>query len=48
MTASLPGNGRRRLMSNIAQRSKRNEKQKNSKRKEEENGEKPDHADVRA
>jgi hypothetical protein len=32
-TSSLPGNGRRRLMSNIAQRSKRNEKRKNSKKK---------------
>jgi hypothetical protein len=48
LTSSLPGNGRRRLMSNIPQRRKRNEKQKSQKRKEEENREKPDHADVRA
>jgi len=33
LTSSLPGNGRRRLMSNIAQRSKRNENKKNSKKK---------------
>ncbi len=33
LTSSLPGNGWRRLMSNISQRSERNEKQKNAKRK---------------
>ncbi len=33
LTSSLPDNGRRRLMSNIAQRSKWAEKQKNSKKK---------------
>jgi hypothetical protein len=33
LTSSLLGNGRRWLMSNIAQRSTRNEKQKNSKKK---------------
>jgi hypothetical protein len=33
LNSSRPGNGRRRLMSNIAQRSKRNQNQKNSKKK---------------
>jgi len=50
LTSSLPGNGWRRLMSNITQLSKlRNEKWKNSKKKGgRKQREKPVHADVRA